>query len=196
MTTKIDRYNALQQLDAHQAQAYVIMALLRSTVRTAELVVVDSVDADAKTIQCTPLVLDVTTGGVSVSQSPIYGVPYFRVQGGTSAVIIDPRPGDIGLVVVASRDTSAVIAAGGAAAAPATDRAYSTADAFYVAPFLNGTPTQYIEFAPDGGGIRIVTPGQLDITASKVTHNGSDIGATHTHGGVTAGSASTDVPDN
>lgn len=46
-----------------------------------------------------------------------------------------------------------------------------------------------------GGVVLEVSPGGVAITGGTVTHNGKDIGDTHTHGGILPGSASTDVPN-
>jgi hypothetical protein len=35
-------------------------------------------------------------------------VPYFRVQGGADAIIIDPKVGDLGIAVFCSRDITGV----------------------------------------------------------------------------------------
>lgn len=40
-----------------------------------------------------------------------------------------------------------------------------------------------------------VTASGLDIAGGQVTHNGKNIGDTHTHGGVAAGAANTDIPN-
>lgn len=190
------------QFSHDKAQAFAILSLLRATVRTAELVTVQAVYQETLTVDVRPLVLGVTDSGQSVAQTPIYGVPYLRIQGGLNAVICDPAVGDLGLVVVASRDSSAAVAAR-ASATPPTDRAYSLSDAFYFGGFLNATPTQFVEFLPDGGGIKLVTPanitlqagGDVSIISNALLHNGVNVGATHTHGGVTAGGASTNVPN-
>lgn len=103
----------------------------------------------------------------------IYSVPYLRIQGGTSAVIVDPKPGDIGFIVVSGRDHSNAIAAR-APAPPASARQYSLNDCVYVGGFLNDAPNQYVQFTD--GGIRVVTPGKVEIEAQgdvNVTASGS-----------------------
>ncbi|RUT24259.1 baseplate assembly protein, partial [Asaia sp. W19] len=47
--------------------------------------------------------------GKTYPHGVITGVPYLRVQGGTSALIIDPMVGDIGYVMVSGRDIQNVI---------------------------------------------------------------------------------------
>jgi len=45
-----------------------------------------------------------------------------------------------------------------------------------------------------GGAVATIT-GNMAITGSSLTHNGKDIGSTHTHGGVQPGGGSTSVPN-
>lgn len=103
----------------------------------------------------------------------IHNVPYLRIQGGTSAVIIDPKPGDIGFIVIAGRDHSHAITAR-APAPPASFRQFAMNDCVYVGGFLNDAPNQYVQFTD--GGIRVVTPGKVEIEAQgdvNVTASGS-----------------------
>jgi hypothetical protein len=44
----------------------------------------------------------------AVEHGVIYSIPYFRLQGGVNAIIIDPEPGDIGMCGFCSRDISVV----------------------------------------------------------------------------------------
>lgn len=46
-----------------------------------------------------------------------------------------------------------------------------------------------------GGNISIKTSGEINLESSKLTHNGLDIGSTHTHGGIQPGGSNTDVPN-
>lgn len=95
------------------------------------------------------LVSQVTGDDRTVDHGEIPNVPYFRLQGGTNAVIIDPEPGDIGMASFCSRDISAVKNAR-QAAPPGSRRSYDFSDAMYVGGFLNKAPTQYIQFTEGG----------------------------------------------
>jgi len=46
-----------------------------------------------------------------------------------------------------------------------------------------------------GSGASAQISGNVEITGSVLTHNGKDIGSTHTHGGVQPGGGSTSVPN-
>lgn len=100
----------------------------------------------------------------------IPNVPYWRLQGGTNAVIIDPQEGDIGMGHFASRDLTSVKNAR-AAAGPGSDRMYDMSDCMYSGGVLNAAPTQYILF--DNTGITVLSP-----TAIKVQGQSVDVIAT------------------
>lgn len=95
------------------------------------------------------LVDQVTGDDITSPHGDIPNVPYMRLQGGTNAVIIDPEPGDIGMACFCSRDISAVKNAR-QSAPPGSRRMYSFSDCMYVGGFLNGTPTQYVQFTAGG----------------------------------------------
>lgn len=153
------------QFHAGRLQEWTILRLLR-TIHTADLVKVLAVYPTADTtgfVDVQPLVQERTTREVVIAQAPIYRLPYMRLQGGLSAVILDPVVGDLGLAVFAERDITNAIATRAQGAAP-TDRAYSAADGLYIGGFLNADPTQYVKFDP-AGGVEIVSTGDLTLTA-------------------------------
>ena len=111
-------------------------------VRNAGLAPVGQVDIQ--------VLVDMVDGqGNTVQHGTISNVPYFRLQGGTNAVIVDPSPGDIGMACFCSRDISAVKSVKDAAP-PGSWRSHDFSDALYLGGFLNGTPTSYIQIT-DGG---------------------------------------------
>lgn len=55
-----------------------------------------------------PLVNQLDGNGNAVPHGQLFQLPYFRLQGGTDAVILDPKVGDIGMAAFANRDLSAV----------------------------------------------------------------------------------------
>lgn len=111
------------------------------------------------------LVDQVTGNDKTVSHGEIPNVPYFRLQGGANAVIIDPEVGDIGMACFASRDISAVKNAR-QEAPPGSRRAHDFSDAMYVGGLLNGTPAQYIQFTE--GGIIVHSPTNIKAEAPTV----------------------------
>lgn len=151
-------------------------------------------------VDVTPLVNQIDGQGNATPHVTIYNVPYLRIQGGTSAIILDPKAGDIGVCVFASRDITKVKSTK-KQANPGSWRQYSFSDGLYLGGMLNGTPEQYIQF--NNTGVTITAP--LVTINANVQVNGSVVATgdvtgqgtslhTHKHGGVQAGSNQTDVP--
>ena len=169
------------------AQALFIKRLL-AQVHTATIARVVAVHAG--TVDVLPLVNQLDGDGKATPHETVYGLPYFRLQGGASAVIIDPVVGDLGIVVFASRDLTAVKATRGQAN-PGSRRRFSMADGMYLGGLLNGVPVRFVRIS--AAGLELVSPDQpvtitspdVRVIGSLLTHNGVNVGSTHTHGGTT-----------
>lgn len=154
------------QFHEGRMQDWIIKQLIRQ-IHTATLVKVVKVYPIAGTVgfvDVQPMVQQATTNGVVIDGAPMYRLPYQRVQGGLSAIILDPVAGDLGLAVFAERDITAAIRSKEAGAAP-TNRAYDAGDGLYLGGFLNADPTQYVQFMPDGG-IDVVSTGTVNVRAA------------------------------
>jgi GpV Apex motif len=116
-----------------------------------------------------PLVNQLDGAGKSIPHGVLHRLPYFRLQGGTDAVIIDPKVGDIGIAVFADHDISAVANAK-AQANPGSGRRFDMADGLYIGGVLNGVPEQYIRF--HAGGIDIVSPTKIRLAAPEIEIDG------------------------
>lgn len=112
-----------------------------------------------------PLVNQIDGNGNPTPHGIIHHVPYLRLQGGASAVIIDPAVGDIGMASFASHDISSVKATR-QQANPGSRRRFDWGDGLYHGGMLNGTPTQYVAFSD--AGVSIVTPQKLTIQAANI----------------------------
>lgn len=149
---------------------------------TATLVQVKAVTNDGGvspvgTVDVQPMVNQTDGAGNATPHGIISGIPYFRLQGGTNAVIIDPQVGDIGVAVFASEDIS-VVKVTKATANPGSFRTFDWADGLYIGGFLNGTPIQYIQFI-EGGGIALKSTGKITLTdgaGSTIVMNGDNTG--------------------
>jgi hypothetical protein len=154
------------QFSPERQQEFIIQKLIRG-IHTCDLVrvlAVRPVSDRVGFVDLLPLVQDVDTADVRIVQTPIFNVPYFQYQGGPSAIILTPEPGDIGLAMFAERDISNVkttLQEGPAA----TARVYSSGDGLYIGGVLNPAPTQWIRFEPAAGGITVVTPGDFTLQA-------------------------------
>lgn len=168
MTTKPYNFSFEAQFDPDQAELFKILQTLRDNVHTVDLVrvlTVTPVSDRVGFVSVQPLVLESDTANVVIAQSPAYNVPYLRMQGGASAVILDPVAGDIGLCLYAQRDITSVKQTLAEGPAP-TARAWSTGDGLYIGGVLNGAPSQYVRFQPGGAGIDVVSPGNVTLQAA------------------------------
>lgn len=182
-----DEYN---QLD------FVVRSIL-NRIGTATLVQVKKVTAAGEVapvgfIDVSPMVAMIDGAGKTTPHGIIHNVPYFRLQGGTNAVIIDPVVGDIGICVFASRDISSV-KQNKAPANPGSRRTFSYADALYLGGVLNAAPERYIRFKSDGDveikpASKVFVLGDLEVQGdTKVTGNVDIDGTAHADGTVSTG---------
>jgi hypothetical protein len=159
--------DASSSAPGYNEQSFLIWSILKS-ISGAKLVEVISCTNSGGVspvgfVNVRPLVNQLDGYGNAVPHGQIFNLPFFRVQGGTNAVICDPAPGDIGLAIVEDRDISAVKNTK-AQANPGSRRAFDLSDGLFIGGFLNGTPTQYVQFS--SSGITIVTPGDVNIQAA------------------------------
>ena len=116
-----------------------------------------------------PLVNLVTGAGDGLEQSELFQLPYFRVQGGENAIIVDPKPGDMGLAVYAMRDTESVKASrNGKPVNPGSARTYSKGDGFYLGGFLGPAPKRYVMVDDEGITLDDGAGGRLELKGGKL----------------------------
>lgn len=185
-----------------------VIARAIEKMQTVTIVKVMAVDTAAKTVDVLVLVNIITGANISVPHGVISARPYYRLQGGLNAIIIDPAVNDIGIMVFGSRDLTAVIASK-AAANPGSNARFSWGDGLYFGGILNGTPTQYLKI--DSSGVTVVSPTLITLQAPTVhvqgnlTVSGTTVGTgdgtfagtdvhTHEHSGVQSGSSNTGPP--
>jgi len=155
--------------DEFTADHFMIWSIL-ARVRTATLVKVVGVtnsgaDVPAGYVDIQPLVNQIDGTGNAVPHAVVYKCPYFRLQGGANAIILDPQVGDIGLAAFADRDISSATATQ-AQANPGSRRMFSMADGLYIGGFLGQIPTQFVQF--NTSGIEIVSPTAINMTAPDI----------------------------
>jgi hypothetical protein len=175
-----------------------VMRSVLSEVATSMIVKVVATRANGEagapqTIDVTPLVHQIDGLGNVHPHGTIFNVPYHRMQNGSHGIIMDPKVGDVGVIVCASRDISAVKANGGAASAPGSHRRHDYADALYVGTVMaTNAPGQYVQFTDSGivlhspGTVTISAPniklvGNVQQSGGTVTSNGHSIDDTHRH---------------
>lgn len=119
------------------------------------------------TVTVQPCVNQMTGARQAVAHGPIYNCLYSRMTGGDSAVIMDPKEGDLGMMAFCSRDISGVVANQGPAN-PGSFRMFDWADGIFTANVpLGKTPTQYVRFS-DTDGIVIASPVKITLQAPEI----------------------------
>lgn len=216
-------YNGYQQPDdgatEFSAHAFVIQSIIGKLATNALVKVLAVTNSGGVSpvgyVDVQPMVHQVDGTGNPTPHATIHNLPYFRLQGGTNAFVVDPVVGDIGVAVFCSRDISQVkrtkkISNPGSAAR------FDWADGLYIGGFLNGIPTNYVYVSP--AGIQVTATNQVTVTAPAITlngpttingattingnvattgtltNNGHAVGSTHLHTGVTTGSGTSGPP--
>lgn len=134
--------------------AFVVRQMMAQLV-TTKLVKVVAVHGGAGAIQAAgtvdvlPLVNQIDGAGNATKHGTVYGIPWSRTQGGSSAIIVDPVVDDIGWVSCCDRDISSVVSSK-AQANPGSFRKHDIADGIYVGGCLNATPDQFLVFTSTG----------------------------------------------
>ncbi len=172
-------------MSEHAQQRFMIEQIL-GEISTATLVKVTKVENKGEVkavgkVQVLPLVNMTDGRGNKQEHEPINDIPYWRYQGGSSkAIIMDPKVGDIGILVSADRDTSAVRKSK-KQANPGSFRRFDPADGMFIGCMLGEKPTCYIQFtdddkinmSPDNGTtVLSIEAGKITIKATEIVHNG------------------------
>ena len=124
--------------------------------------------AGSKTVSATPLT-QMVDGNGNAYASPAYpALPHYRLQQGTAAIIMNPRPGDIGVFVCSKRDISN-ISQGKQPGPPGLTRSFSPSDAVMVGSIHTKAPTYYIDFT-DQDKILIHAPAGVTIESDAFLH--------------------------
>ena len=153
----------------YNVDSFLIWSILRE-VAGARLVKVKAVTNSGSVspvgfVDVLPLVNQLDGSNNATPHGIVHNLPYFRLQGGTNAVILDPQVDDIGLAIIEDRDISSVKSSKGQAN-PGSKRIFSMADGLYIGGFLNGTPVQYVQFS--AAGIDVVSPTKVTLQAPLV----------------------------
>jgi hypothetical protein len=177
-------YGYLQPSDTkggYNPVAFIVQQLL-GRVRT--LVVARVVAVNGSTVDVQPLVSMVDSQGNATNHGTIYGIPYLQMQAGTAAVVAVPVVGDVGLIGVCDRDSSAATSSR-KVGPPPSGREFDLSDAVYIMGIAGGAaPTTTITVGPSG--IAIASASAITITpggGNPVVVNGD----LHATGAIIAG---------
>lgn len=190
---------------------------LQARMWTALPGIVVSFDPEACTAVIQPAVGGVTQGQdnrLAAAELPLLvDVPVVFPRGGGCMLTFPVQAGDEALVVFASRPIDGWWQSGGVQR-PATARMHDLSDGFaFVGPMSrpsvpSGISTTAAELRTDDGSTvirvqagavsiqaaNITLQGNVAITGGTLTHDGTNIGGTHRHGGVSPGSSNTSTP--
>lgn len=152
------------------------MSQLIARISTMKLVKVLAVNPTAPgrgTVDVQPMVNQIDGDNRATPHGTVYGIPYRSWQYGKNAILADPAVDDMGMMVCADRDISAVKATNDIGP-PGSSRQYDIADGVYLGGML-GTedPEQYVKFADDG--IILHDKNGNDITTSPTGINWTDV---------------------
>jgi hypothetical protein len=150
-------------------------------VRTVTLVQVKACSVNnqigpAGTVDVVPLINQVDGQNNATKHTTVFGLIYFRLQAGSSAIIMDPQVDDVGIAIMCDRDISSVKAATSLTQAqtnPGSNRRFDFADGIYIGGVLglgsNGKPTQTIQFTSTGIIITDASGNQITTAQSGIT---------------------------
>lgn len=156
----VTEYNALSFLVRQMLSELSTSTLVKVTkvTNTGGVAAVGFVDVQ-------PLIDQQDGFGNAVPHGVLHNLPYFRMQGGVNAVILDPVVGDIGFAVFADKDIS-VVKNTKKQASPGSARRFSMSDGIYLGGVLNGVPTNYVQFS--GNDINITATGVVNVKAPAI----------------------------
>ena len=153
-----------------------------------------------KWVSVKPLVKMGTTDGQAVSRAQIARIPVMIMGGGDFVLSFPIKAGDLGWIKASDRDTSLVMQGLGEDL-PNTRRLHSFEDGVFVPHrmrewVLNDEDADRAVLSSVDGLTRIalgdgivkVTATAIELVSDTLTHNGVNIGSTHTHDDVTTGS--------
>lgn len=165
--TAVDKFNAAQFM-ADRAVSRVSVSIPVRVVRVSNTF---GALSPIGTVDVLPLVKQIDGYNNVFDHETVYGLTYFRYQGGTSAVIMDPVVGDRGLAIVSDRDIS-VVKQTRDPSPPGSRRRFNLADSIYFGVILSGeAPTQYVRFHGTGIDIRDRNGNRILMSPSGISMN-------------------------
>lgn len=145
-----------------------------SAINTGELVKVTAVEdvglSPVGFVSVKFLTMRTNADNDNIELGEVHNVPYFRLQGGKNAVIIDPKVGDIGFCGFCSRDIS-IVKRIRDMAAQNVRRSSDVSDAVYFGGWSSEVPEQYIWFDENNIRVKAKSTVIIDSPEAEVTGN-------------------------
>lgn len=160
------------------AISFLVEQAIKGLVNTAIPVRVDSctkpgVGGAAGYVSATPLVQQRGADGKSLMPVSLPQLPFFRLQCGTAAVVLDPQPGDVGLAVFSQQDASNIEAGKTDPVQAGSFRCFDMSDGFYVGGFYGQVPQTFVHLDPEKGEAYIKAPTKITIDAPQIELKGA-----------------------
>ena len=177
-TTRTSNRKLNSGASEYNAISFLVEQAIKGMVNTAIPVRVDSctkpgVGGAAGYVSATPLVQQRGADGKSLMPVSLPQLPFFRLQCGTAAVVLDPQPGDVGLAVFSQQDASNLEAGKTDPVQAGSFRCFDMSDGFYVGGFYGQTPTTYVHLDPEKGEVTIKAPTKITIESPQIELKGA-----------------------
>ena len=177
-TTRTSNRKLNSGASEYNALSFMIEQAIKGLVNTAIPVRVDSCtkpgpNGAAGYVSATPLVKQRGADGKALDTVSIPQLPFFRMQAGNAAVVLDPQPGDIGLAICSQQDASNLQAGSSDPVQAGSFRCYDLSDSFYVGGFLGQTPTTFVHLDPETGEVTVKAPTKITLDAPTIELKGS-----------------------
>ena len=177
-TTRTSNRRLNSGASEYKAISFLVEQAIKGMVNTAIPVRVDSctkpgVGGAAGYVSATPLVMQRGADGKGLQPVSLPQLPFFRLQAGNAAVVLDPQPGDIGLAICSQQDSSNVQAGTSGPVQAGSFRCFDMSDSFYVGGFMNQTPETYIHLDPEKGEVTVKSPAKITLESPTIELKGS-----------------------
>lgn len=178
-TTRTSNRRLNSGASEYNAISFLVEQAIKGMVNTAIPVRVDSctkpgVGGAAGYVSATPLVMQRGADGKSLAPVSMPQLPYYRVQAGTAAVVLDPQPGDIGLAVFSQQDASNVKEGTSEPVQAGSFRCFDMSDGFYCCSVLgSGAPKTYVHLDPEKGEVTVKAPTKITIESPQIELKGA-----------------------
>ena len=177
-TTRTSNRRLNSGASEYNAISFLCEQMIKGMVNTAIPVRVDSctkpgVGGAAGYVSATPLVMQRGADGKALQPVSLPQLPFFRLQCGSAAVVLDPQPGDIGLAICSQQDSSNVQAGTSGPVQAGSFRCFDMSDSFYVGGFMNQTPETYIHLDPEKGEVTVKSPAKITLESPTIELKGS-----------------------
>lgn len=176
MTERNQNINDFTAGSEYNILHFIISSIIKGMVNTAIPVRVDNIERPAEGsgagyLSATPLIRMRSASGEALDTVSIPKLRWFRLQHGTAAIIVDPKPGDVGLAIFAQQDVS-TLNGGNQPMQAGSFRSYDMSDGFYVGGFWGQKPTTFIR-VEDTGDVTITAPNTVTVNCTTATVNAS-----------------------